>query len=299
MIIVKLQGGLGNQMFQYALGRQLSYKFNTTLKLDISGLSDRTARENFPLRDYELEIYNIQAQIATKDDIASFIPNQTLFDRALKKIKKKAGLIKIKSEIEQTFRPSVLTLGPNTYLTGYWQSEKYFLPISNLIRSNFTLKTNLLREIDQKTVLREYKESIINTNSVSVHFRRCDYVNDFVTNKYHGICSEDYYRKAITQINLKIANPYYFLFSDETEWLEKNFKSDQPYSIIQGNSGYIDLHLMSLCKHNIIANSSFSWWGAWLNTNPEKTIIAPKNWFVNKEMNNQTYDLIPNKWIRL
>lgn len=298
MIIVKLIGGLGNQMFQYSLGRYLAFKYNTCLKLDILDLVETPLLENFTAREFELDVLNIQAQIATKKEIAAYIPNKTLFGRILKKIMKVVDYNKIIFETNKTFQQSVLNTNGHAYLSGYWQSEKYFSPISDLIRGDFTLKTNVLNEIDQDSSLREYRESILNSNSISIHFRREDYIKNPATNLNHGVCPEDYYYKAINRLNLEIPNPKYFLFSDEPGWLENNLKIDQEYIIVKDNKGYIDMHLMSLCKHNIIANSSFSWWGAWLNNNPDKIVIAPAKWFADNSLNSQTTDLIPEGWIR-
>jgi len=137
----------------------------------------------------------------------------------------------------------------------------------------------------------------LNTNSVSIHFRRGDYVTNPLTSQHHGVCSNKYYQDAISLLKSKISQPHFFLFSDEPEWLKTNVSLQEPFRIIDNNPGYVDLYLMSNCKHNIIANSSFSWWGAWLNNNPDKIVIAPHKWFNEPGIN--TYDLIPETWIRL
>lgn len=292
MIIIKLIGGLGNQMFQYALGRHLAYKFNTALKLDITGLVDRRPRENFTLRNYEFEVYNIQAQIATKNEIAAFISDQTLFNMTIK-IKKKVGLIKIKFETEQKFQPSVLTMGSNVYLAGYWQSEKYFNAIEIIIRNDLQPKEPL-PSTSQKQL-----DLICNENSVSLHIRRGDYATNILAKQVLGTLSLDYYKKSTQFISQKVLNPYFFIFSDDLNWVKQNMNLNYPFEIIDGNPDYADLYLMSMCKHNIIANSSFSWLGAWLNPNLNKVVIAPKQWFANETMNAQTNDLIPGTWIRL
>jgi len=299
MIISRLQGGLGNQMFQYSLGRYLAFKNKTQLMLDLVELSDKTHSENFIRRNYELNVFNIEAKILNEKVLSVFRPAKKFIYRILEKLKIKTRFQKIIFEIGENFDPNVLVIRNYAYLIGYWQSEKYFLSISNLIRRDFTIKSDILGEIEEEEFFKEFKDSIINTNSVSIHFRRGDFISDEETNKNHGICSEEYYHKAIGQINLRISDPHYFLFSDEPGWLEKNFKIYQPHTIIRGNKDFVDLHLMSLCKHNITANSSFSWWGAWLNNNPDKMVIAPKKWFANESLNDQTIDLIPDRWIRL
>lgn len=298
MIIVKLIGGLGNQMFQYAIGRYLSAKNQTILKLDLTELLDRRVHENFTFRNYELGEFNIQAELATVEETRPFHGGKSLFDRALSYINHKTGTPLIR-ENGQKFQDSVLNVGPNAYLSGYWQSENYFINSADLIRNDFTLKREILEKMERSDIFKKMNESISHSNAVAIHFRRGDYIHNPVTNKFHGVCSEEYYYTAINYINSKIEEPHYFVFSDEPEWLESNFKCDRPFTILKNNPGYFDLYLMSLCKHNIIANSSFSWWGAWLNKHPEKIVIAPLQWFNDPILNKDTIDLIPKNWIRI
>ena len=233
MIAIKLKGGLGNQMFQYACGRNLSYRQKTVLKLDKSFLDNTLWQKIVGVtpRKYEMGEFNIQAE---------------------------------------------LVKGKNC-LDGYWQSEKYFKNIRKILLLDFTLKK------ESKNFLK-YKKLIIKTNSVSVHIRHGDYVKRAVARKYHGTLSFDYYFKAIELIGKKIKNPRFFVFSD-----------DPMISNFSGLTNNEELILMSKCKHNIIANSSFSWWGAWLNTNPKKIVIAPKKWFRAKT----DFEIVPQSWIKL
>jgi Glycosyl transferase family 11 len=178
-------------------------------------------------------------------------------------------------------------------LDGYWQSEKYFIDCSKLIRKDFTFKN----ELDSYNL--KLKSKIDKTNSVSIHIRRGDYVNNLNTNATHGLCSIDYYIKAVNYITERIESPYFFVFSDDIEWAKKNIMLNFPCQFISHNIGsksYLDMQLMSLCKHNVIANSSFSWWGAWLNSNDNKIVIAPRKWFA---VNTDICDLIPSNWISL
>ena len=140
---------------------------------------------------------------------------------------------------------------------------------------------------------------IKSTNAVSIHFRRGDYVDQPETNKTHGTCTKEYYQKAVDLMASRIVNPHFFLFSDEPEWIKENFSTAIPSTHVAGYPGFIDMYLMGLCRHNIIANSSFSWWGAWLNINPDKIVIAPTQWFAIDEINNKAVDLVPSNWIRL
>ena len=157
----------------------------------------------------------------------------------------------------------------------------------------FTLKN----EIHPKT--QQYKQEIIATESVSLHVRHGDYVTNADTNSFHGVCSLDYYKNAVSKIKQEMPLPF-FIFSDDIIWAKENLDFIGNMTFIEYNGATPDheeMYLMSLCQHNIIANSSFSWWGAWLNQNPNKIIIAPQNWF--NDVSLDTKDLIPNEWIRL
>ena len=295
MIIVKLQGGLGNQMFQYAIGRQLSIINNTYLKLDLSFLNDKTPRANFTIRNYELDAFNLACSFPEYIEIKHFYQNNLI-----SKIKRRLGSLKQVKEKGLKFNPNILELKGNIYLSGYWQSEKYFEAIRSNLLSEFSLKNSLQDKLESDESLQQIKELINTTNSVSVHFRRGDYVSDSVTNQFHGTCLMNYYQDAIRRIADQIPNPHFFLFSDDPEWVVSNrIIDDFPTTVVTAPNMHLDMYLMSLCKHNIIANSSFSWWGAWLNPNPEKMVIAPKRWFAKDELNLQTQDLIPQNWIRL
>ena len=133
-----------------------------------------------------------------------------------------------------------------------------------------------------------------------MHIRRGDYVSNPTTNKLHGTCSLEYYHNAVDIIAAKVSNPHFFIFSDDHEWARNNFKIDYPLTFVAHNNAgknYEDMRLMSLCKHHIIANSSFSWWGAWLGSNPKKIVCAPRGWFKDKSLN--TNDIIPSDWSRI
>ena len=291
MIIVKLRGGIGNQMFQYAAGRRLAIKHKTVLKLDVNFLLDRTPRENFTYRTYELDIFNIQGDIASPSEINRFVPaNRNVFYN----IKRKLKLINVITEPHIHFHEDVLSASDNSYLDGYWQSENYFKDIGDIIRSDFTLKPEMTN------INQEFAKEISSCDSVSLHIRRGDYVSNPETNKFHGSCPLEYYQKAVVKIANCVKNPHFFIFSDDPDWAKKHLNLEYPIKFITHNGegkNYEDLRLMSLCKHNIIANSSFSWWGAWLNENPDKIVIAPEKWFNDPSIN--TDDLIPDGWIRI
>ena len=293
MICVKLFGGLGNQMFQYACGKSLAIKKNTTLVFDISSLEINS--KGVTKRNLELEHLGIHVEEVTKRDLKKIKP---LFKRIQNYFSIKLFNIGIQNEnyfIENNFiyNKKIENISENCFLSGYWQSELYFVSIEKMIRDEFKFK-NIKSEVNSK-----WEALIKSTNSVSIHIRRKDFISSNNKN-IHGACSIEYYKKAIEYIIEVNEKSYFFIFSDDTEWTEYNFHLSSIQSFfITGNTGsnsYIDMHLMSLCKHNIIANSSFSWWAAWINSNPNKIVVAPNNWFTDTGMNSQTHDLIPNNW---
>lgn len=291
MIIVRIIGGLGNQMFQYAAGRQLAALNNTDLKLDISDF------RKYNLRDYGLSAFNIKELFATPEEIQVYKEPEA--GRLMKKIKNllgrpsKLGMTHIR-EKQFNFSPEILALPDSLYLDGYWQSEKYFLGIADIIRKEFTVK------FPQTGKDLELAQQITSCESVSLHVRRGDYVTDEKTRVVHGTCDLAYYERCIERLAQQIHSPHFFIFSDDPEWTGKNLKMAHPATFVSHNGcekNYEDLRLMSQCRHHIVANSSFSWWGAWLNSNSNKITYAPKQWF--RDPNFNTMDLLPATWQKL
>jgi hypothetical protein len=293
MIITQLNGGLGNQMFQYAAGRAVAEKLGVPLKLDI------TFCQISKLRRYALDYFAIKAQTATNEEIAHFrFPGRSLgLSIAIKMpLEYVKPYYKRRVFREQHFHydPAIRMCGDDTYLEGYWQSEKYFKDIEQLIRNEFTLMTKPDR------FNAEMADRIKSCNSVCIHVRLGDYVSSPTANANHGTCSLDYYRKAMRNIEKNVKEPHFFILSDDPAWVREHMDTGNPTTFVDINGpdkGYEDLRLMSLCQHHIIANSSFSWWGAWLSTNPQKIVIAPERWFNQSNINTQ--DLIPKLWIRI
>lgn len=293
MIIVKLMGGLGNQMFQYALGRRLALERGVPLKLDLSWFDSHDKRK------FELDQFNIEAEIAAREEIEKFPPfsrNRLLrgvYNRIERRIPYHARIV-FREQSTGDFDPRVLKINGNRVLEGYWQSEKYFSEIRGILLREFVFK------YEQDAKSREMAEQIQKKESVSLHIRRGDYVHDPLINQIHGLCSFDYYQKAVNYITEKMPNCHFYIFSDDHSWVCENFKLDYPVTLIDHNNAsrnYEDLRLMSLCRHNIIANSTFSWWGAWLGTNPGKIVIAPQKWF--NDVARDTKDLIPEYWVKI
>jgi len=297
MIIVKLMGGLGNQMFQYAAGRRLAHHHNTVLKLDLSFLG--SVEESITPRRYELEHLNIMAEIATPEEIAELTgKGSTYLQSFLQQTRQALGLLlPVKNVITEKhfhFDLAILTAPNNTFLDGYWQSEKYFADISDVIRQEFNVTS------DPDDWNRRLAEEIKGCESIAIHVRRCDYVSNAVTNAYHGTCPLDYYHAAIGMIVSQVAEPHFFVFSDDSEWVRDNLQIHYLTTYLNHNGpyqGHEDLRLMSLCRHHIIANSSFSWWGAWLARNPGNIVIAPDKWFTKADID--TRDLLPERWSRI
>lgn len=291
MHIVNILGGLGNQMFQYAFAYTLSKDQNSMVKLDIHDF------EGYDLREYELDIFNVSLPLATQTEVNKLkYKNETLFQKVLRKIKRRPIPFTNSYYREPHFHhdDKVLSLTGDIYFEGYWQSEKYFLKYKNDLLKEFTLKKGLHSQSQN------YMEQIISTEAVSLHIRRGDYVTNQHTNSVHGTCPIEYYQKAVQKIEEGRKAPHFFIFSDDLEWAKDNLSFIENLTFIELDANVPDheeMILMSKCQHNIIANSSFSWWGAWLNQNENNMVIAPKKWFNDSSKN--TKNLIPSGWIKL
>ena len=292
MIIAELRGGLGNQMFQYACGRSKAIQLKTEIKVDTRTLEQSVDDNNLTAREFELNIFKAKINIANKKELELFSPTTILLKIWYRWLKSYRYYVENSFKYDNFFEASK----GNILICGYWQTEKYFLNYLNVIREDFTF---ILPKNNQTLAL---EERIHQSNAVSIHVRRGDYVSLQSANNFHGLADLQYYKKAILAVEKHITNPMYFVFSDDTQWVKENLLKERKDMIVvehnYGKDSWQDMYLMSRCKHNIIANSSFSWWGAWLNTNIQKIVIAPKQWFAGEE-NNQTYDLIPPAWKRL
>jgi hypothetical protein len=259
MIITKLQGGLANQLFQWAHARSLSIDLNTEFYLDLS-FYQHTLPGVTPRR-YQLDSFpNMKASTL-------YLDQNTIHQRVTDDFKFK----------------DLSKINMNHYLDGYWQSEKYFKHNRESILNDLKPSDELMDKL--------LKTPFIDTNVVSMHIRRTDYVT---SNGFHPVQSIEYYQRALDIIG---DYDYIFVFSDDINWCRENLNFKN-IIFMEGFSDIEDLYLMSLCKNNIIANSSFSWWGAWLNKNPNKKVIAPLNWF-GSQSNLDTSDIIPDNWIKI
>jgi hypothetical protein len=279
-------------MFQYAAGRCLAHLHTTELKLDLSYLN-ADPKGKYTKREYKLDLFNISSQIAEESDLKRFFPLER--GKITRTLMRKLPILfskLIANESGFNFHKEFYSYPKHVYLNGFWQSELYFEPVKDILVKEFTLKNNL----NEQNLSLVHK--IKNCNSVSLHIRRGDYVNRKESKDLHGNCSLDYYQSAINYLKSKNENIQLFVFSDDLAWVKENLKTNVQINYVDfNNPGEIDMYLMSICKHNIIANSSFSWWGAWLNQNPGKTVIAPMQWFA--DPHTSTPDIYPENWVKI
>lgn len=273
MIVVQLLGGLGNQMFQYACGRALALRTGKQLYLDVGSYSI------YPGRRYELDVLNIQANIIN-----------LIEDKAIRDQLGIAGTL-IYSERQFNFDQNVFDLCNNVFLQGFWQTEKYFHDFTSVIRKELSPKMHSL-SAESLGISQEIRKSL----SIAVHVRRTDYA---ICDQL-GILPMDYYENAKQYLAMVFPSAQYYIFSDDIDWCKQEFTIFPNARMVEHRSKigcHEDLWLMSQCQHNVIANSTYSWWGAWLNDNPEKVVVAPDRWFAGEHLNIQ--DLVSDKWIKV
>lgn len=291
-IIIKLQGGLGNQMFQWAFGKAFEIKTGQKVYFD-----DYEYNTKHHFRTFELDKFNLNISIKNpvrKNQRFKKILRELIPKRALKdKIDIEPVLVVPNHIIQKTYfsyEENLFNITPPAYIEGFFANENYFADIADEIKNNFKLKLPLNK--GNLNIL----DKIKNSESVSLHIRRSDYLSS--TNTFE-CCPVDYYKKALETIVQKngVKNLVLFIFSDDHDWVKENIKFDYETNYVNINDwdgAVFDLELMKNCKHNIIANSTFSWWGAWLNENPDKIVIAPKPW-----NNKSLYGPVPDYWVNI
>ena len=292
MIISHIIGGLGNQMFQYASGRALSLERGVPFKLDTQDFEGYALHNGFELD----RIFEVQAPLAEESDIKSVLGWRAhpLFRRRL--FRKQLEILRGSRLFVDTQFSSwreIAEVPDHCYLMGNWQTEMYFKKHEETIRSDLSFKRPLVDK--NRTVADQIGDSV----AVSLHVRRGDIAANPASLAFHGLCSLEYYKRAVDHITARVANPEFYIFSDDMPWVKENISISHPCHYIDHNKGsesYNDMHLMSLCRHHIIANSSFSWWGAWLNPKEEKIVVAPALWF-SAEFDSS--DIIPSNWVKL
>ena len=288
MIVVRLCGGLGNQLFQYATGRRLAHARRAELVLDL-GWYARMPSSDTP-RAYELGQYPILARPATPGEALWCRLHEGRLLRRLSFLPRRWRHLREKSF---EFDSLVLNLPDDTYLDGYWQNHRYFEDIADLIRNELTPIAPFGPQDEKVAAL------MAEGDAVSVHVRRGDYVTHRTAAVTHGLCSLDYYKAALARVLPHVARPRFFVFSDDPAWARENLPLPGHVIFVDHNgpvAAFQDLRLMSLCNHQITANSSFSWWGAWLNPQSDKIVVTPRQWFADPR---NIGPLTPDGWIRL
>lgn len=291
MIVVRICGGLGNQLFQYAAGRALSIQYGTDL------VADTRLYQKDRFRSYLLDQY-----------FTAFSPEDVLLRERLTLPPARNRIpafllwrmtcgrrLRYAREAGMPYDASLSCLGPNVYLHGYWQTERYFAGIADLLHKELELR----HPPDARNAA--YLERLAGRVSVSMHVRRGDYVSNPKAARVHGTCSIDYYQRATKRIAEQTGeDPVFHIFSDDPEWTSQNLRLPFETSYVTHNDtdhATDDLRLMAACNHHVVANSTFSWWGAWLNPSPDKIVVACREWF--RDPTKDARDLVPQDWIRV
>ena len=283
MIITEINGGLGNQLFQYAAGLSLSLRHQTQLKTAVQFKNADTSRS------LGLSHFNLNLIEASQEEVSQLYSGSAI-DRAIQSILP-AQFKHVYKEKHFAYQSGFEKLGSKVYLKGYWQSELYFSSITEQVKTTFTLKPEYYSSI--QSLINE-----INTSeSVSIHVRKGDYLLHPYSDYYASLESA-YYNNALAALQENLPQLKLYVFTDDPKWVKENLALPIPYTLISGvqtTSMYEDFQAMLTCKYHIIANSSFSWWTAWLSARDGKKVVAPKEWFKNGP--SDTADLIPKSWL--
>lgn len=290
MIVIKVMGGLGNQMFQYAFGRSLE-ECGREVKYDLSYFDSIPAGDT--IRVCELDEIVPDLPKATKWDLIKYT---NIFQQLLRIMDAYMGTRFSVIRTEESKNFDISFYGElNKYLIGYWQNEKYFINIREILLNDFCFPVNKLNERNKKLIWRIRNSE----NAVAVHVRGGDYFSKDNIKIFGGICTPEYYKRAFEYFGNMFENVNFFLFTNDVEWVKVNVDTDcHNIEVVDWNDkagSWVDMYLMSICNHNVIANSSYSWWSAWMNQNENKVVIAPARW-----TNSDTFsDITPASWVTL
>ncbi|MEK7680924.1 MAG: alpha-1,2-fucosyltransferase [Patescibacteria group bacterium] len=285
MIITRLKAGLGNQMFQYALGRRLSVDGDDDLKFDLSWFDDIQINET--RRVLEIDKFNVVLPKATRAETED-LQSGYLFQV-------KEFMDRVRGRLDRNFfyrfDPKILKKKNNVFLNGYFQAHEYFDSIRSILLKDFTIKSWSSDGMEIRGQVEKAR------NPVALHIRRGDFVT--TCKHWNGLCDINYYQAGLSQIKKRDSDAQLFIFSDDIKWAQENLMFEEQMIFVSrsGLCSAEEIALMSLCKHQIIANSTFSWWGAWLNQNEQKIVVAPSRWLI--IANIDTHDLLPNEWIKI
>jgi hypothetical protein len=292
VIAVRIVGGLGNQMFQYACGRALAQRMRTHVYFDLSAFNNYRVH-NYGLHGFRGEVAKAPWHLTTGSRLWAVARRLHLSPASYFAL---LGIRWVDEGDDLSYRPQQLALQSSAYLSGYWQCAHYFNDCESSIRENF----RLIPALDEMLTERRQRLDIGQGVTVSVHVRRGDYVTDTAANATHGTIDQDYYRRSVENLAAMLESDFRLLvFSDDTVWARENIHLPAPtvHVVADDHFPQIDMHLMASCDHHIIANSSFSWWGAWLNPSPSKTVVAPARWFKNTAL--KADDICPAEWVRI
>lgn len=294
-IVVALYGGLGNQLFQYSTARALAERSSAELVIDLEWFDKVKQLKDVTHRHFALAPFNLNVKILSNPSHSNM--PRTLIDRIKNAIFRQFpidGAMYTFNERAYTFDEDVLTVPTPVRLNGYWQSYKYFSDFELLLKNQLSCPQAL------SPASQQIMEHILSSDSICIHVRRGDYVTNINTASFHGTCDLTYYEKGLQIVSKGLDDPKCFVFTDDPAWAKKNMTLGLPMTVVDVNGpeeAHQDLWLMSACKHFIIANSTLSWWGAWLARYEHKIVIAPAQWFLSNKQD--TRDLIPANWIRL
>ena len=293
-VITRLKGGSGNQMFQYAAGHALATRLGVPLLIDRSFLDLRGKKVDWTLRDFELDVFRLPITFATAEQVAELDLRDDPLSRLRQAIfdPRSANVLK---ENSLRWNEAFEHCSAPVLLDGFWQNERYFNSVADQLRNELFLPMDPPSP-ENAAIIQAIERQV----SASVHIRRGDYVHDPVTAAYHGALPLAYYEEAAAWLIENKGVDHFFVFSDDPTWVLENLHLPRVITVVQHNTrreAHWDLHLMKHCAHHIIANSSFSWWGAWLDAKADKTVIAPKNWLLDPSMDMS--GTIPNTWRRI
>ncbi len=303
MIITRLLGGLGNQMFQYAAGLALAERRRTVLKLDVSWFKEYAEFEAH--NRYALSCFNITEQLATEEEVDRVrgVP-LTRLERWSVRL---AGALRLRQYARRLgsaghrysppgfrFHPEFFEQPDPTYLEGMFQSERFFAPVANLLGVHFSFR------YPPPPAVADLARRIAGGPSAAVHFRRGDYVRNATFREEIGVLPIDYYHRAVALLRARRPDTTLYIFSDEIDAIEREFKPTGPHVFVRATQpwhAYDKIRLMSLCQHAIVSNSTFAWWAAWLNPSPDKLVVAPDPWLARRSP--ESADVVPANWTQL
>jgi hypothetical protein len=284
-LVVGLSGGLGNQMFQYAAGRSLGVRLGVPIILDMSWFAGQAERR------YALAPFGVEAEACLQFPL---LPSslQAITSRLSRRYFSRIMGVPVWRERCFNYTIDFDNISEPVYLDGYWQSERYFRDIRALLVKEFSLRQALPASC--KKLLSEIR----GCDAICVHVRRGDYISNPIAAKVHGTCTVPYYTAGVEELCEGLKQPHCYVFSDDPEWVRSSLSFNCPMTVVDlngSNDAHLDLVLMASCKHFLIANSSLSWWGAWLGVGAEKKVIAPTRWFLGSDKD--TRDLCPESWL--